>query len=354
MRRLVICCDGTWNRPDQLQGGKPCPTNVTKLALAVADETDGVPQLLYYHPGVGTYRRERLRGGAFGFGLSRDVRSAYRFVVDNYQPGDEIFLFGFSRGAYTARSTAGLIRNAGVLRHEHAYRLPEAYDLYRARAVRPRDVESQLFRRSYSHETRIRFIGVWDTVGSLGVPAVGPAFLTRLLNRRWAFHDTELSGRVDGACHAVSIDEKRRPFAPTLWTQREPEPGQVVRQVWFPGVHGDVGGGYPDASAADVALLWMADQAAEFGLGFRKDAFTEAGGWGAEGGSLPAVAPDPAGPLHESRRRFYRLQRPWHRLRHDTPGAAGMALSPTASARYDSDDRYRPPGFAEFRERYGG
>src|ERR1700709_315688 len=176
MKRLVICCDGTWNTPDETKGGNACPTNVTKLALAVADEDQGgVSQRLYYHRGVGTSRGERFTGGAFGYGLSRDVRSAYRFIVDTYVPGDELFFFGFSRGAFTARSTAGFLRNVGVLRPENAHRLDEAYALYRDRATGPQDVESELFRRSYSYETssfstRIRFIGVWDTVGALGIP----------------------------------------------------------------------------------------------------------------------------------------------------------------------------------------
>jgi uncharacterized protein (DUF2235 family) len=171
MKRLVICCDGTWNRPDQAKDRRPCPTNVTKLAMALADQdADGTAQRLYYHPGVGTHEGERLLGGIFGLGLSSDVRSAYRFVVENYDPGDEIFLFGFSRGAFTARSTAGLIRNAGILRRENIARVDEAYAPYRDRAFRPRALESTLFRRAWSPEPRIRFIGVYDTVGALGIP----------------------------------------------------------------------------------------------------------------------------------------------------------------------------------------
>src|SRR3954451_19845061 len=133
VKRLVICCDGTWNTPDQADGnGRPCPTNVTKLAHAVADrDRAGIEQPLFYHVGVGTRPGERLRGGAFGFGLSRDVKAAYRWIVENYDPGDELLLFGFSRGAYTARSTAGLMRNVGVLQPGHAGRIDDAYRLYR-------------------------------------------------------------------------------------------------------------------------------------------------------------------------------------------------------------------------------
>jgi uncharacterized protein (DUF2235 family) len=353
MKRLVICCDGTWNTPDQAKDGRPCPTNVTKLSLAVAeDDGGGVAQRLYYHRGVGSYGRPRLRGGMFGVGLSHDVRRAYRFIVDNYEPGDEIFLFGFSRGAFTVRSLAGLINNAGVLRAEHAERLDDAYTLYRARAIKPRGIESELFRRSYSHETsafqtRIRFIGVWDTVGALGIPTIGPKFLTNWVNRRFAFHDTELSGRVDAAVHALAIDEQRRAFKPTLWSQPDHAGDQWVEQVWFPGVHSDVGGGYADASLADVTLGWLAGRAQKFGLALRPGAFTKAGGWGVDKSILPAVGPDPFGKLNKSRTGIYRLQSRLNRLEEDYGKAAGVSVASTAVLRYDKSGTY-PPGFSGF------
>ena len=126
-KRLVLCCDGTWNSPDQKS-----PTNVTKLALAIAPvDAMGGEQRIFYHCGLGTNRWERIRGGAFGFGLSRNVRDAYRFIVQTFEPGDELFFLGFSRGAYTARSTAGFVRNCGILRREHEDRVDEAYTLYR-------------------------------------------------------------------------------------------------------------------------------------------------------------------------------------------------------------------------------
>ncbi|WP_326954153.1 DUF2235 domain-containing protein [Amycolatopsis sp. NBC_01286] len=347
MKRLVICCDGTWNTPDQTSGGTPSPTNVTKLALAVAGEFDGVPQRLYYHRGVGSYGRARLRGGAFGVGVAHDVLRAYRFVVENYEPDDEIFLFGFSRGAYTARSVAGLIRNAGVLKPAAVERIDDAYALYRARSIKPRDIESELFRRSYSHEdTRIRFIGVWDTVGALGIPTIGPKFLMDRINRRFAFHDTELSSRVDVAMHAVAIDERRKAFRPALWTRHDDAGDQVVEQVWFSGVHSDVGGGYPDSSLADVALRWLAGRAAEHGLGLRNGAFTTEAGWGVE--NLPAVHANPLGEIHESRTGIYRLQRPLARLHLDLREAVAMSVASSAARRrHDAGAAYCPPGFDE-------
>jgi uncharacterized protein (DUF2235 family) len=299
-KSLVVCCDGTWNTPDQSSDGKPCATNVTKVARAVArQDSAGRAQLLYYHRGVGSSRGERLRGGAFGFGLSRDVQRAYRFIVGNYEPGDQLYFFGFSRGAFTARSTVGLVRNAGILRSRHADLVDEAYALYRDAATAPRSVESELFRRSYSHETRIRFVGVWDTVGALGIPLSGMRWVN-LINRRWQFHNVDLSTTVDAAFQALAIDEKRRPFAPTLWSQQPDAGQQRCEQVWFTGVHGDVGGGYPSSGLSDLALGWMVERARSCGLEFEQDAFS-------------STRPDPLGELHESRKSFYRLQRPFVR-----------------------------------------
>ena len=188
-KSLVVCCDGTWNTPDQRS-----PTNVSKIALAVADVDDnGCEQRTFYHLGVGTSRGERIRGGAFGYGLSRDVRDAYRFLVLNFEPGDRLFFFGFSRGAFTARNTAGFVRNCGILRRSEAERIDEAYALYRNNnsTTHPRGNQATLFRGSYSHEPRIHFIGVWDTVGAIGIPVDG-LHLIGLLNQRWQFHDTKL------------------------------------------------------------------------------------------------------------------------------------------------------------------
>jgi uncharacterized protein (DUF2235 family) len=237
---------------------------------------------------------ERLLGGLFGFGLSRDVRDCYRFLVDNYDGGDELFFFGFSRGAFTARSTAGFVRNAGILRREHADRVDEAYALYRNHEG-PDAPSAVAFRRQFSvsTETPIRFIGVWDTVGALGVPNLGlPG--TNFLNRRYQFHDTQLSSKVRSAFQALAIDEARRPFLPTLWQVQSRAVGQQVEQVWFTGVHCDIGGGYPDTALADITYHWMTDRARSCGLGLLE----------------PPAPLDPAlvtGQLHDSRTGIYAL-----------------------------------------------
>ncbi len=267
-KRLVICCDGTWNSPDQQQNGVPCPSNVTKVALCVAPaDAKGIEQRVFYDKGVGTGPFDRLRGGAFGWGIKKKIVEAYSFMVENYDSGDELFFFGFSRGAYTARSTFGLIRNSGLLKRECADKIEDAYDLYRRRdkASHPTQMESTLFRKSYSHEPGARFIGVWDTVGALGLP-VSKFF--KFLNYRWSFHDVQLSRWVDNAYQALAIDEKRKPFQPAVWEQNADAPGQVLEQVWFAGVHSNVGGSYANTGLSDIALLWMVNKAEGCGLAF--------------------------------------------------------------------------------------
>lgn len=337
-KRLVVCCDGTWNIADQRS-----PTNVTKLALAVAPvDASGREQRSYYHPGVGTRRFERFFGGVFGYGLSRNVRDAYRFLVRNFVPGDEIFLFGFSRGAYTARSVAGFIRNAGILRRENEDRLDKAYLLYRNRtnATHPRSVAATLFRRSYSHETRIRFIGVWDTVGALGIPVSGNP-LVNLINRRFEFHDTNLSSTVDAAFQALAIDERRGPFRPAIWAPQADElTDQRVEQVWFAGTHGNVGGGYADHGLSDLALLWMADRAHGLGLAFDGNAFDrrQVATPSPQSGSLVAATgfgPDAFAPIHETRTGIYRLFPAFVRKIGDTDPAHESVAS-TAVERHDA------------------
>ena len=341
-KRLVLCCDGTWNRPDQECDGAPCPSNVVKMALAVAGGSQlDTEQRVYYQRGVGTNWDERIRGGVFGWGLSRGVKNVYRFVVDNYEPGDELFFFGFSRGAYMARSAVGLIRNAGILKREHADQLEAAYALYRERTVGPRDLESTLFRRAFSHALEpVTFVGVWDTVGALGIPVTGIPGVEQL-NSLWGFHDTKLSSMVSAAYQALAIDEQREAFTPAIWDPSTDEAGdQVVEQVWFTGSHSDVGGGYPDTGLSDLTLGWMADQARSHGLVLVDGAF-EAGGTGVPESDVVPFAPDAFGTLHNSRTGVYRfLPAGWRPIGETSP-ATEYAAS-TAIERRDNDPGYDP------------
>ncbi|MBI4898666.1 MAG: DUF2235 domain-containing protein [Actinobacteria bacterium] len=269
MKRLIVCCDGTWNKPDNLY-----VTNVEKIARTVdTDPTNagGVQQLVEYISGVGAnfYWTDRLLGGAFGLGLFANVVKAYRFLALNYEPGDEIYVFGFSRGAYTARSLVGMVDRVGLLTSDALIneKLPEAVDRYRQRGGKGRAFGSsnEEFKRDCCHEPEITFLGVFDTVGALGVPG--------LLARRHRFHDVTLSARVACARHALAIDERRIKFEPSLWEVDESlgvDQGQRVKQVWFEGAHSDVGGGYDETGLSDTALLWMADEARAAGLAFHQ------------------------------------------------------------------------------------
>lgn len=354
-KKLIVCCDGTWNLADQ-----PSRTNVTKVALSLRPRAGSAEQRVYYHSGVGTRRQERLRGGVFGMGLSHNVMDAYHFLVHAYEPGDRLYLFGFSRGAFTARSLAGLVRNSGILRPENADRIKEAWALYRNRLEKPTGTASSLFRRAYAHEARIDFIGVWDTVGSLGIPVSGPRWIkpiVSMVNGRWAFHDTELSSWVKGAFHALAIDEQRAAFTPTLWHQQPgaADDGQELKQVWFTGVHSDVGGGYEETALSDMALAWMVDQAQHYGLEFDTEALGEGGQRDTtmEGSIDLRTRPESMGTLHNSRKGLYLLAPPSHRPIGQATDMRGRLdgceyLSQTAEERYDKNASYRPPELSRY------
>lgn len=257
-RRFVVCFDGTWNTPDK--GAKP--TNVVKMVRAVRSRgDDGASQLVFYDKGVGSGRgMDKYLGGIFGLGLTENVIDGYRFVANNYEAGDEIYIFGFSRGAYTARSLAGLIGLAGILTPANLGNdLTKAIDIYREknvdRAEKLRRIDALGFEERRA--ARIRCVGVWDTVGSLGIPGDrGRTFL----GGKYYFHDVELGDYVDVALHAVAVDEKRSAFSPTLWVNKNGEPlneNQIVEQVWFAGAHSNVGGSYNDSTLSDIAFDWM-------------------------------------------------------------------------------------------------
>ena len=286
-RRLIVCADGTWNTKDQEDEGHLAPTNVVKMYEAirrrpVAD--DNVPQIAYYHPGVGTKPNLLERGaveaakllhihsvnrnifeGATGEGVDRNIKECYHWLVTNYRPGDEVYLFGFSRGAYTVRSLAGLIRNSGILTDYNTDLIDEGFELYRDRSpdTAPDSQQSRTFRKTFAHEADITCIGVWDTVGAMGIPL---HIFEWLNEERFGFHDVTLGSHIRHAYHALAIDEHRKPFAPALWTQAPDAKNQVLEQTWFPGAHCNVGGGYADCGLSDNTFLWMAERASRPGL----------------------------------------------------------------------------------------
>ena len=287
MKRLVICCDGTWNKADQSNDqGEPIPTNVTRIAYRVANRDNGHSQVIYYDQGVGTGNFfDRVKGGVAGKGLEEHIFEAYRFLVANYEANDEIFIFGFSRGAFTARSIAGMIRNSGILKRTKILKYKEALRLYLERENHPDDKDASAFRKANSvlEQTPIKFIGLWDTVGALGIPTTRFG-LNKLTQSKYEFHDATLSSSVEHAYHALAIDEHRKQFVPTLWDnepkplQSDPTKKQKIEQVWFCGAHSDVGGGYEPfghKSLSDISLQWMIDKATGAGLAFDQSVLKE-------------------------------------------------------------------------------
>jgi uncharacterized protein (DUF2235 family) len=363
-KRLVVCCDGTWNAPDSKN-----VTNVEKIARTVESNlelTDDVQQLVIYLEGVGSrgYRTDRLLGGALGLGLFANILAGYRYLALNYEAGDEIYVFGFSRGAYTARSLAGMIARVGLLTRDAlvADKLGEAEERYRLRDKKQKD-SAEDFRAKYCHaDSPIHLLGVFDTVGALGVPGA--------LSRRHQFHDVTLSSKVRWARQALAADERRVKFEPCLWeaadkARLEDERTERVKQVWFTGVHSDVGGGYPECGLSDTALLWMVTEAKARGLIFDE--------------RLLAVYLDSGRPddEHESLKTFYKVLNVISGARNTVTGhprrfigdrrrldpppgspdadhCVGVKVASTLVQRYRSDASYRHPNLVEFDEQTSG
>ena len=269
MKRVIVCCDGTWNRPETFKNGRQLKTNVQKVFEGLSDEGT-TEQVKFYGSGVGTgfTIRDNLFGGAFGNGIDQHIQDAYKFIMWNYEQGDQLFLFGFSRGAYTVRSLAGFIRNCGLMKPGYLHLVNEAYHLYRSRTplTHPDSDLMKAYRKNYSVEDRvpIHFVGIWDTVGALGIPLSS----FNWFNKKYHFHDVKLSTTIRYAYHALAVDEKRKIFEPSLWEVNKDNGDQKCEQVWFPGVHSNVGGGYADSGLSDITLKWMAQKAADAGLKF--------------------------------------------------------------------------------------
>jgi hypothetical protein len=296
MKRIAVLIDGTWNKE-----GPSLNTNVAKLdtakkivahAFIKAEAADGTEQDVIYHDGVGAEGDlvMRLLGGAIGLGLKKIVQEVYGALADDYVAGDEVYIFGFSRGAYAARALAGLIGASGIQRGRGDDLFEIAWQHYRVKpaarsapqtagsadqkAVADYKASAADFHGARSQS--VKCVAVWDTVGSYGVPAgIGLAPLARYFTLAvLGFHDTSFGEHVDVGLHAVGVDEHRRPFVPTFWTMpKGQQPRGHVEQTWFAGSHCNVGGGYADSGLSDQALIWMiARVQALTGLEFNVDA----------------------------------------------------------------------------------
>lgn len=369
-KMIVFCADGTWNNPyeDETSEHPADPTNVYKLFLCLAGsfasdsllnadeqekalaENGRTQQLAKYLHGVGDSRNllNKLLGGAFGAGVISRIVRGYTFLSRHYEPGDDLVIVGFSRGAYTARALAGFIASQGLLTSrltddkERAYRCgAQAWYRYRQTAiVKPSGLahlaeiasdlpafvsSSSLEERDLIAVDRLASVAVWDTVGAMGFPDYAGKG-----NRidAFKFADTQLSGKVGHGFHAVSLDERRNDFKPTLW-----DPSDRVVQQLFPGAHADVGGGYPAAHGecglSDGALQWMIENLARVGVKFSA--------------SPPCpINPDPQGTAHK----------PWAHAPWNLPGIslgarnfpAGMKQDPSIAARIAAVSVVAEPG----------
>lgn len=311
-RNLIVLLDGTGN-----ELGRNL-SNVLKL-FRIAEK--GEKQLVFYNPGVGTIARaspwHRMRqkfvetiGLAFGYGLDENVLSGYRFLVENWREGDRIFLFGFSRGAWTARILAGFIHLVGLIRPEQLNMCDSALGTYK-RAASDDDLPlAWHFSRVISaRRPTIHFIGVWDTVGSVMVPRPD-RFLIPSME---ALPYTETNPSVRTFRHALALDERRRMFRVAKWIQPQPfvpnrykplvKQDQDIEQRWFAGVHSDIGGGFPevDSALSKMPLIWMVDEAVKAGLRITKSNLRHLA-WGEDNddGEHEYVPPSPTGMMHRS------------------------------------------------------
>ncbi|KAF2117016.1 hypothetical protein BDV96DRAFT_644453 [Lophiotrema nucula] len=362
MKRLVICCDGTWvdsNSGVQISmnplkalaaelTGKvtlQTPSNVTRIGRCVkqldTSQTSDIQQISYYQSGLGTQNFEdKILGGATGYGLAEHIREAYQFIAANYNheawdadgdgvTGDEIYLIGFSRGAFTARSIAAFINDVGLLtkigmmhfytifadwenQQKQGWKVPFKDDPFEGHDKSEYNLFDPSGKKAYVEKlvslgmttrgVKIKAVAVWDTVGSLGLPRLG---IFNTLNHEsldYAFVDTTVPSCVSHAIHAISLDEDRKSFMPTIW--EKPAPGQTLNQVWFAGGHADVGGSYDDTRAADITLIWMISQLATVGLEFDIDILKRQ--FYKPQGEEPPL-PWACGPIHNEYKGFYLL-----------------------------------------------
>lgn len=280
MKNIVVCCDGT---------GNEYGTNNTNVVEIYSLAFNNHEQMTFYDPGVGTggweYEEESgslraKKDEATGEGLQKNVEDAYQFLMEAYEEGDRLYLFGFSRGAFTARSLAGMLYKCGLLRSDNDNLLGYASKIYN---TKNNDDIASGFKATFSRHCPVYFIGVWDTVSSL------------VMNAGKKFHDAKLNPDVKYGYHAISIDERRRDFPPCLWDESNVVAGQTIEQVWFAGVHSDVGGWYDERGLSNITLQWMASKAGACNILIDQD-------------RLQNYVGNPHGAIHESYSGFWKFR----------------------------------------------
>jgi uncharacterized protein (DUF2235 family) len=357
-KRLSVFLDGTWNVVET-------NTNVWRMkSLCASRGTDGVAQLFYYAKGVNGFW-----GGIFGKGLDDLIKGGYEWLVDQYAPGDEIFIFGFSRGAYAARSLSGLITKCGLLQPGGALGVKQLYTRYQhsdASTIwqltgKPAAASSteERWLLKYSQPVNIKVVGVWDTVGALGLPFGNIPGVSR---SSFGWLHTGLRRPLQNAYHAIAVDEHRLSFGPTLWTVRKsndpkdaaaappPRGLESVEQRWFVGAHANVGGGYDSDLLAQIPLRWMMKKASVHGLAFKHD--VELDGDALAAGIADSYRKFMGGVYSKVSRPYYRPVGEAPQQRADgTHSNVNETIDVSVFQRWQADPSYRPPGLAEWARR---
>lgn len=306
-KNIILCSDGTGKA-----GGAILNTNVFQLYKAV--DTQNTTQIAYYDDGIGSagFRFLRLLSGAFGFGFQRNILSLYGFLARNYEPGDKVYMFGFSRGAATMRALAGMIGTIGLIKNntsdiltsgrfddiKFTIELVKAMQLYKKAEKKQKEVEK--FKNENTHGViDIEVVGVWDTVEALGFPqdsswlVIGTSMLIdkvtdKLFPHR--YYEFQLGKYVKNAYHALAIDDERKTFHPKVWDETIENKPEHVEQVWFAGAHSNVGGGMPRTGLAMITLDWMMTKASDHGIEFNPNLWADV-----------KDGMNPAGKLYDSR-----------------------------------------------------
>lgn len=353
-KRLAVFLDGTWNSVET-------NTNVWRMrSLCAPTGEDGKPQLIYYSVGVNGFL-----GGTFGQGLDDNIRLAYEWLIENYRDGDEIFIFGFSRGAYTARALAGLIAIDGLLQQGSPIGVSELFDRYKRgneETIRrllemqrngetAKMTSQERWLLKYARPVDIKVVGVWDTVGSIGIAA---GDFTGISSSQFDYLQTGLRLPIQNAYQALAIDEHRAKFAPTIWdvhrSTAKPRPLSSVEQRWFVGAHANVGGGYETDLLAQPPLRWLMKKAESQGLAFRSEVDLE--------------GDDVTAPYKKSYEEFlygaYRIvSRPFYRTIGAAPDAredgihtnVNETIDANVFKRWRADPTYRPPNLVDWAKR---
>ena len=358
-KRIALFLDGTWNNVSD-------NTNVWRLKSLCSRSSE---QLVYYSAGVGTQTGERLSGGMFGIGINEEVIDAYQWLVEHYEPGAQVFIFGFSRGAFTARSLAGFISKCGLLKPGSPVSMKQMFERYRKGTAQSvlalgKVVESGLpledrWIKEYSRPIPIWFQGVWDTVGALGVPLPCVPNVSR---EDFAFLETDLRINDTHAYHALAIDEHRKAFAPTLWVKSTPKQGDTypprdldhVEQRWFAGAHANVGGGYENDLLAQIPLQWLMNKAIAHGLEFKDNVVIDG-----DENTCPIrdSLAEMAHGIYEVLTLGKHYYRPIGAEPRDTGDAVESTINETIDGtvfdRWRADETYRPPNLKEWAARRG-